>query len=152
MEGSVLSLGQQDAPNARTASFSGKLSWKYAPNRQAIIMGAGLTSTHTTNHAGDPNSYTTASVDLAWLASTTLDPDGATGYLGIRAGLSKPIDTPHDDDVRGTLTVGVGLELPLSRSVHGYLEFGPSAVLYPDLIPSVIGAYGLLGLGPQLGH
>jgi hypothetical protein len=45
VEGSRLSLGQQNASDAHTVSFSGRLSWKYAPSRQAIIMGAGLTST-----------------------------------------------------------------------------------------------------------
>jgi hypothetical protein len=88
------------------------------------------------------------------LTSTTRDPDREIGYLGIRAGLSKPVDATHRDGVLGTLTVGAGIEVPLSRSLHCYVEIGPTVALYrdPRLIPSTIGIYGLLGFGIKLGH
>lgn len=173
VEGSAIKLWQsiyrgfyEHAGQVRSSSFSGKLSWKIAPNPHlAVIVGAGAAyaahgTGYTVRPGGDAAYFRGAAVspDIALLGTFGRE-DRIAGYGGIHLGLSIPVYDPlgTSGGVGGALTWTMGVAVRLSPWARLYAEAGPNITFTRKSSPTSSGdvpgsgLYGGVGLSATFG-
>lgn len=143
--------GDSTPTYATIRSRSAMLSYKYQLRPElAVITGLGLSEHRDASGAVMPDADDHGrSIDasVAVVRSLRLT-EGVDFYAGVRAALATPTQAhqnPHASSVGG-VTSGLGLDVRLSKQLHGYVEAGPRAMLISNEGPT-LGASAVAGLG-----